>query len=123
MSDVVPLGLSRTKPRTGTLLTLAGWGATSSINPTPATRLSTGVVQARTGRSATLDVVGYRPAPDTSGCLCDSGAPYFTTPTAGPPLLVSTESTGPDCPHSSPETTARVDIDAGWIRGVVPDLP
>jgi hypothetical protein len=33
------------------------------------------------------------------------------------------ESNGPDCPHSSPETTARVDTVAAWIKTVVPDLP
>jgi hypothetical protein len=51
----------------------------------------------------------------------DSGAPYFTN---GPtPLLVSTESTGPDCPHTSAETTARVDNQINWIAGWVRDLP
>ncbi len=74
-------------------------------------------------RSTTLDVVGYFPAPDTSACLYDSGAPYFTTPTGGVPVLVSTESTGPNCPHTTPETTARVDINTSWIKTVVTDLP
>lgn len=123
VTDVSPLGLSTTRPRRGELLTLAGWGATSSTNPTPATALSTGVVKVSAVRATTLSVVGYAPYPDTSACLYDSGAPYFTDPAGGTPLLVSTESDGPSCPHSSPETTARVDTDAAWIRGVVPDLP
>jgi secreted trypsin-like serine protease len=123
VTDVTPLGLSRTKPATGTLLTLAGWGATSSVNPAPATRLSLGVVKISSVRSSTVNVVGYAPYADTSACLYDSGAPYFRTPTGAAPLLVSVESTGPDCPHSSPETTARVDTVATWIRSVVTDLP
>jgi len=27
------------------------------------------------------------------------------------------------CPHRSQETTARVDVVAGWVDGVVDDLP
>ena len=123
VTDVHPLGLSTTAPRKGSLLTMAGWGATSSVNPTPSIQLSTGVVKVSAVRSTTLDVVGYFPAPDTSACLYDSGAPYFTTPTGGVPLLVSTESTGPNCPHTTPETTARVDINTNWIKTVVTDLP
>lgn len=123
VTDVPPLGLSTSAPRKGTLLTMAGWGATSSVNPTPSTQLFTGVVKAIAVRSTTLDVVGYSPAPDTSACLYDSGAPYFTTPAGGVPVLVSTESAGPNCPHATPETTARVDINTKWIKTVVTDLP
>ena len=109
VTAVSPLGLSKTRPATGSLLTIAGWGATSSTNPSPATELSTGVVKISAISSTTVNVVGYAPAADTSACLYNSGAPYF--------------STGPDCPHTSPETTARVDTIAKWIRTVVRDLP
>jgi hypothetical protein len=67
-------------------------------------------------------VTGYAPARDTSACLYDSGAPYFRS-VSGVLQLVSVESTGPDCPHTSNETTSRADVDTGWIRTVVPDLP
>jgi secreted trypsin-like serine protease len=123
ITDVAPLGLSKTRPASGAVLTIAGWGATSSIDPMPATRLSTGQVKIRTVKSTTVTVVGYYPAADTSACLYDSGAPYFTTPTGGAPLLVSVESNGPDCPHTSPETTARVDTVTSWIKTIVADLP
>jgi secreted trypsin-like serine protease len=123
IADVAPLGLSKTRPASGSLLTIAGWGATSSFNPTPATRLSTGQVKIRTVKSTTVTVAGYYPAADTSACLYDSGAPYFTTPTGGAPLLVSVESNGPDCPHTTPETTARVDTITSWIKTTVADLP
>src|SRR4051794_28588583 len=35
VTDVRPLALSTARPSAGQLLTLAGWGATSSVNPTP----------------------------------------------------------------------------------------
>ena len=123
VSDVTPLGLSKVKPSTGTLLTLAGWGATSSVNPTPSTQLILGVVKISSVRSSTVNVNGYAPYADTSACLYDSGAPYFTKPATGAPLLVSVESNGPNCPHTTPETTARVDNIAPWIKTVVTGLP
>jgi hypothetical protein len=73
--------------------------------------------------SSTVSVVGYYPSTDTSACLYDSGAPYFSTPAGSPPLLVSTESSGPNCPHTSAETTARIDDIVPWITSVTPDLP
>jgi secreted trypsin-like serine protease len=122
VSDVAPLRLSTTRPTVGQLLTIAGWGATSSVNPVPSTRLNTGVVRIGSVGSATVLVTGYSPTRDTSACVYDSGAPYFVV-VSGVPRLVSVESTGPDCPHSQLETTARVDTVVSWIRGVVPDLP
>ncbi|MDP9093163.1 MAG: hypothetical protein M3N95_09545 [Actinomycetota bacterium] len=59
----------------------------------------------------------------SGACLYDSGAPYFTRPTSGAALLVSVESNGPNCPHTSPETTARIDNIVSWIKSVVTDLP
>lgn len=66
VTAVSPLGLSKTRPATGSLLTIAGWGATSSTNPSPATELSTGVVKISAISSTTINVVGYAPAADTS---------------------------------------------------------
>ena len=122
IADVAPLGLSKVKPATGTVLTIAGWGATSSVNPTPSAQLWIGQVKIRSVKSTMVAVVGYYPAADTSACLYDSGAPYFTTPGGAVPLLVSIESSGPDCPHSTPETTARVDTINSWIKTVATDL-
>jgi secreted trypsin-like serine protease len=123
VTNVAPLGLSDTAPAAGDVLTIAGWGATSSIVPTPSTRLSIGQVKIQTVNPTTIAVVGTYPAADTSACLYDSGAPYFTTPVGAAPQLVSTESTGPDCPHTSAETTARVDTITRWITTIVADLP
>jgi hypothetical protein len=39
------------------------------------------------------------------------------------PVLSTDTSSGPTCPHSSQETTARVDVVASWVRSKVSDLP
>ncbi len=114
ISDVAPLPLSSAAPKSGAILRVTGWGATSSVNPVPVTRLQTGQVQIKRVTGPSVLVVGYAPAPDTSACLWDSGAPYFSEGPAGP-ALVSIESDGPACPHSQEETTARVDRIADWI--------
>src|SRR5262249_27568047 len=116
ITDIAPLAISTTKPRTGTILRMTGWGATSSINPTPVTHLQTGQFTIARVAGASVMVVGYAPAPDTSACKYDSGAPYFTENPNGSPTLVSVESDGPACPHSQQETTTRVDRLADWIH-------
>jgi V8-like Glu-specific endopeptidase len=123
VTDVAPLAISQVRPTVGTVVTLAGWGATSDINPVPSTRLRTGQMKITRVRADSIDVIGYAPSADTSACLYDSGAPYFTTRPSAVPLLVSVESNGPACPHASPESTARTDTIASWIAAVVPDIP
>jgi hypothetical protein len=89
------------------------------VNPTPATHLQTGQVKISSVAGTTVGVVGYRPQPDTSACLYDSGAPYFLEREHRAPVLVSVESSGPSCPHSLEETTSRVDTLTGWIRSTI----
>jgi secreted trypsin-like serine protease len=113
--DVRRLQISPRAPRPGNLLRLVGWGSLTADNPMPATRLQTGQFRVSTVTATTAGVTGYAPAPDTSACLYDSGAPYFAE-RGGHYRLVSVESTGPDCPHAQEETTARVDVLASWIR-------
>jgi secreted trypsin-like serine protease len=122
-TSVAPLHLSTARPRRGEILTMAGWGATSDVNAAPSDRLYWGRMKVRGSTSTTVSVTGYYPSRDTSACLYDSGAPYFRTSSGSAPLLVSTESDGPNCPHRSAETTARVDDQMSWIRSVVTDLP
>jgi secreted trypsin-like serine protease len=122
-TDAAPLHLATSRPARGEIVTMAGWGATSDVDPTPSAQLYWGRMKVTGVTSSTVSVVGYYPAKDTSACLYDSGAPYFTTPAGSAPLLVSTESSGPDCPHTSAETTARIDDIVSWIRSVTPDLP
>jgi hypothetical protein len=123
VTDVRPLALGTVRPVAGQLLTIAGWGATSSVNPVPSDQLFTGVVKIRNVGASTVLVRGYSPAADTSACLFDSGAPYFSTPPGAVPRLTSVESTGPNCPHTLSETTARVDVVVPWIRTLVSDVP
>jgi secreted trypsin-like serine protease len=123
VTDIAPLKIARTKPVLGSVLTLAGWGATNDVNPAPSTVLNIGQVKIKTIKTSYVYVVGYSPSTSTSACLYDSGAPYFTTPAGSAPLLVSVESNGPSCPHGTPETTARTDNIASWIATVVPNLP
>jgi secreted trypsin-like serine protease len=118
---VAPLHLASSRPSRAEVLTMAGWGSTQDVNPAPSNQLYWGQMKVTGWTSTTVSVAGYYPSADTSACVYDSGAPYFTT---GPtPLLVSTESSGPDCPHSSAESTARVDDQVSWIAGWVHDLP
>ncbi|MCW2646611.1 MAG: esterase [Pseudonocardiales bacterium] len=117
--DVTPLAISRAKPALGSVVTLAGWGATSDVNAVPSTKLNTGQMKIKTVKTSYVYVVGYSPSSSTSACLYDSGAPYFLTPSSAAPQLVSVESDGPACPHTTPETTARVDNIASWISSVV----
>jgi secreted trypsin-like serine protease len=112
-----PIAIAGTAPRRGQILTLAGWGALSDVNAQPQSQLYYGEVSIQSIKTSTIGVVGYWPSPQTSACLYDSGAPYFTT--GSTPLLYSVESNGPSCPHSTPETTARVDDIATWVHRVI----
>ena len=82
----------------------------------PVNRLQTGLVKIKRVTTTSVMVVGYSPAPDTSACIYDSGAPYFSEQPNGSVALVSVESDGPACPHSRQETTSRIDRVADWIR-------
>jgi secreted trypsin-like serine protease len=114
VGDVAPLALSTAAPQVGAPLRIAGWGAMSVI-PIPSGRLRTGLVSVTSVTDTTVGVTGLSPARDTSACIYDSGAPYFTEGPGGP-RLVSVESDGPPCPHSAEETTARVDTVVPWLR-------
>ena len=122
VNDITPLALNTSKPVKGQTLTFAGWGATSSSGP-PSEQLYWGEVKISNVRTTTVMVKGHWPAPDTSACPYDSGAPYFATPAGMPPVLVSVEQGGPSCPHRREETTSRVDVVVPWVRSVVSDLP
>src|SRR3954469_17950335 len=119
VTDVTPLAMNTQRPAVGHILTVAGWGATSSVAPQPSPQLYSGQVRITSVAATTVLVTGYAPARDTSACLYDSGAPYIAS---SPPRLVSVESTGPNCPHSQNETTARVDPLVAWARSVATDV-
>ena len=113
--DVLPLVVRPTAPKLDEPLVIAGWGATSDVDPTPSTQLNTGKVAVGEVDADTIGVHGVSPADDTSACLYDSGAPYFQPIGWRAGFLVSVESAGPDCPHTSLETTGRTDVIIQWI--------
>ena len=119
VTDVTPLPLAAATPKAGAVLRLTGWGATSSVNPVPVTHLMTGQVKVKRVNGTSVLIVGYAPMPNTSACLWDSGAPYFSESSSGTVALVSVESDGPPCPHSQEETTTRIDRNADWIRQTI----
>jgi hypothetical protein len=113
--DVRPLVPRASAPTEDEILRITGWGSLSDVNAAPATHLQTGQVKVTAVSDTIVGVVGYLPKPTTSGCVYDSGAPYFTEPAHGLPRLVSIESSGPACPHDQVETTARVDTVLPWL--------
>lgn len=117
VTGVEPLAPAGSPPGVGTTVRIAGWGATGPL-PLPSGRLRTGLMTVTSVTGTTVGVRGLAPAPDTSACVFDSGAPYFTEGPGGP-RLVSVESDGPPCPHDQEETTARVDTVTGWIAATV----
>ena len=112
---VRPIRVARDAPEAGEVLRLTGWGALDAVSTEPAEHLQTGLVTVATLTDTTIGVRGHEPSPSTSACTFDSGAPYFRE-TAHGAEVVSTESTGPDCPHDLEEKTSRVDVAADWIR-------
>ena len=119
VDDVEPLSIGRFPPRLGERVTIAGWGSTTDVNPKPSAHLQSGQFKVTSITATSVGVVGYRPSPATSACLYDSGAPYFTGAHRGRLALVAVENTGPPCPHTAEETTARVDNLASWIHSVI----
>ncbi|MER7283696.1 trypsin-like serine protease [Dactylosporangium sp. NPDC000244] len=119
--DIVPLRVAEKAPAIGDVLRITGWGKLVSTDTAPAGHLQTGQVKVSAVAPGTIGVKGYRPAPDTSACEYDSGAPYIaeTGRNARFPVLVSVESTGPACPHDQEEATTRVDPLHDWIRGTL----
>jgi secreted trypsin-like serine protease len=118
ITNIPPLALSQEAPAVGDVVRIAGYGATGNVNPAPSDRLHTGKFTVTSVAATTVGVTGLAPAPDTSACDWDSGAPYFIKGSDNRNTLVSVESTGPGCPHALEETTSRVDAIEGWIQGI-----
>ncbi|GAA0487123.1 esterase [Paractinoplanes deccanensis] len=112
--DIRPLRVGRTAPEIGAIVRLTGYGSTTSVNPAPVTRLQTGQLEVVELRDNVTGLRGYAPAPDTTPCPYDSGAPFFTKRGE----LVAVVSTGPSCPHTGVETAARTDNIASWIKQI-----
>jgi hypothetical protein len=120
VEDVEPLRIGDEVPEPGDVVRLAGWGSTDGVADVThqPDHLQTAeyTVTRVTGIQLFIEATG--PDTLTSACPFDSGAPYFRE-RDGDPELVATEITGPACPHSSEETTARTDVMRDWIAAHV----
>ena len=119
IADIKPIGLSTVTPTVGDVVRLTGYGATTGINPVPATRLQTGKFTVTSVDSKNFGMTGKAPESNTSACLFDSGAPYFLESSQNGAMLVSVENNGPTCPHDQEETTTRVDVIGPWIARMI----
>lgn len=119
IKGIRPLALNRKTPQAGDILRITGFGSITSSNPVPSPQLRTGQVTVVTVTEPSVGVTALAPAPDTSACPYDSGAPYFMEHKNGRPTLVSVESGGPSCPHSLEERTSRVDNIVPWIKEII----
>ncbi|MEU4240220.1 trypsin-like serine protease [Actinoplanes sp. NPDC026619] len=114
-----PIALANNAPKIGAVVRVTGYGSTTSTNPTPVTRLRTGQLTVVSLTDSETGLHGYAPAPDTTPCPYDSGAPYFVERAKLWPRLVAVVSNGPSCPHTETENGARTDNITPWIRSVI----
>ncbi|MGH3716034.1 MAG: S1 family peptidase [Micromonosporaceae bacterium] len=118
VTGIAPLALADSAPAKGAVVRLVGWGSRDGVADLThrPDRMQTGQFTVVRVARHELYLTGYLPYENTSACPYDSGAPYFVESADGP-RLVATEITGPTCPHSRNEKTARIDAIATWIRG------
>jgi secreted trypsin-like serine protease len=116
VTDITPLRVGATPPTAGEMVRLTGYGLTSDAESATTRRLQTGqFVVDRVGDSL-LETSGRVPSRETSPCLHDSGGPYFTERPGETPVLVAVVSSGPGCPHTGGDFSARTDKLSGWIN-------
>ncbi|WP_430790473.1 S1 family peptidase [Actinoplanes sp. G11-F43] len=115
VTDVRPITVGRSAPKTGAILRLTGYGSVTSTNPVPETRLRTGQMKVVRVTDSVTELSGHKPRNNTTPCPYDSGGPFFQQSRKGP-VLVAVVSNGPSCPHTGLELAARTDDIAGWIR-------
>jgi secreted trypsin-like serine protease len=119
VTDIAPIRLATEPPAVGEVLRLTGFGLTADGEPAPATWLQTGQFTVDAVGDAMIETSGRAPRPDTSPCLHDSGGPYFRAGPDGTFVLAAVVSTGPDCPHPGPDSSARTDNLGNWIAGTM----
>jgi hypothetical protein len=122
IDDITPLQVGSEPPVIGDVVRLTGFGATTSVNPTPSDQLNTGQFTVVSLTDTITGVTGLPPGPNISPpspCQFDSGAAFFSEADPAHPVLVSVESNGPACPHSQVERSARTDNMASWISAII----
>ncbi|MFC7527613.1 S1 family peptidase [Actinoplanes sp. GCM10030250] len=124
VTGVTPIRVATGPPAVGEVLRLTGFGLTTRGGDTaPASRLQTGEFAVDAIGDSLLETSGRSPRPDTSPCPHDSGGPYFREAPGEAPVLVAVVSSGPGCPHTGPDFSARLDNLNDWITGTMAEEP
>jgi secreted trypsin-like serine protease len=118
VTGITPVRVATEPPVRGEVLRLTGFGLITDSGRT-ASRLQTGQFTVDAIDGAVLETSGRAPHPDTSPCLHDSGGPYFHEEPGGTFVLAAVVSSGPGCPHTGPDLSARVDNLSDWINDTV----
>jgi secreted trypsin-like serine protease len=124
VTGLTPLRVGTQPPVPGEVLRLTGYGLTTETGPAvPPARLQTGQFTVVAFGDTLMEASGRAPREDTSPCRHDSGGPYFRDRADGTPELVAVVSTGPPCPHSGPDFSARTDTLHDWIADTMAEPP
>ncbi|XVU26709.1 S1 family peptidase [Actinoplanes sp. CA-054009] len=124
VTGITPLRLATTPPDRGETVRLTGFGLTTRDGEyVPVSRLQTGRFRIDHVGDSLLETSGVAPHEDTSPCPHDSGGPYFHESKGQAPVLVAVVSSGPGCPHTGPDYSARVDNINGWITTTIATDP
>jgi secreted trypsin-like serine protease len=117
IEGITPVTLAEQRPAVGQQLQFAGWGSHSATVLGPSDHLKRGRFRVSGIGQATLEAqpVGTRTV-ENGPCPEDSGGPFFVSDDDRGGTLVAIVNTGPPCPQPGPETIARVDVVADWIR-------
>jgi secreted trypsin-like serine protease len=117
VDDITPVALAESRPSVGEELQFAGWGSHSATVLGPSDHLKRGRFRVSGIDRTTLEAlpIGTRTV-DNGPCPEDSGGPFFVSADDHTGTLVAIVNTGPPCPQPGPETIARVDVVADWIR-------
>lgn len=117
VTGVPVIRIATDPPVRGEVLRLTGFGLVDPSGDAPPERLRTGRFVVDAVGDSLIETSGRSPRPDTSPCPHDSGGPYFRETEGGAPVLAAVVSSGPGCPHSGPDLSARVDNLNDWITG------
>ncbi|WP_229074458.1 trypsin-like serine protease [Actinoplanes sp. DH11] len=123
ITDVTPIPITGEAPRAGEVLRLTGFGLTTGDGTRPPARLQTGTFTVAAVGDTLVETAGLTPRADTSPCPHDSGGPYFREGPGGAVSLVAVVSSGPSCPHTGADLSARVDTLAGWAADTMAQAP
>lgn len=123
ITDITPMRLNRAAPASGLRVRLVGFGLLDGDDADLPDRLQVGEFAVTSVSRYALGMTGRAPQDDTSPCPHDSGGPYFTRDKKGVATVVGVVSGGPECPHTGPDRSGRIDTIAKWILGVIGPLP